>query len=99
MTSAALRSQMRPPNLVTILDNSGNEIVSFGKYGNFDSQYINLNTKEGKETSRRSPRRTFRWAGPTARVSAKSTSMSWMYITTNRASDKTYAAEAVVELK
>jgi len=36
-------------NFVLLLDNAGNEILAFGKYGNFDSQYVNPNTKDGKE--------------------------------------------------
>jgi hypothetical protein len=30
------------------VDNAGNEIVEFGKYGNFDSGYVNPNLPEGK---------------------------------------------------
>jgi hypothetical protein len=36
-------------NYVFLVDNAGNEILNFGKYGNFDSQYVNPNTKEGQE--------------------------------------------------
>jgi len=36
-------------NSVRYVDNSGNLIVEFGKYGNFDSQYVNPNTKAGKK--------------------------------------------------
>jgi hypothetical protein len=35
-------------NSVRIVDNTGNEIVEFGKYGNFDSQYANPETEAGK---------------------------------------------------
>jgi hypothetical protein len=35
-------------NSVLIYDNAGNLICEFGKYGNFDSQYINPNSEEGK---------------------------------------------------
>ena len=35
-------------NFVLLVDNAGNEILAFGKYGNFDSQYVNPNTKEGQ---------------------------------------------------
>lgn len=35
-------------NYVALLDNSGNEILTFGQYGNFDSQYVNPNTKAGQ---------------------------------------------------
>ncbi|MCY3024421.1 MAG: hypothetical protein NTW87_36060, partial [Planctomycetota bacterium] len=34
---------------VLFLDNAGNEIATFGKYGSFDSQYVNPNTKGGKD--------------------------------------------------
>jgi hypothetical protein len=41
------------PNAVTcsvlLYDNAGNLIMEFGKYGNFDSQYVNPNLREGKE--------------------------------------------------
>jgi hypothetical protein len=33
----------------TLLDNSGNRIVEFGKYGNYDSQFVNPELKEGKD--------------------------------------------------
>jgi len=37
-------------NSVKIVDNAGNVIVTFGKYGNFDSQYVNPNLqKEGEK--------------------------------------------------
>jgi len=36
-------------NYVQLVDNAGNEILSFGKYGNFDSLYVNPDTKEGQE--------------------------------------------------
>jgi hypothetical protein len=40
------------PNAVTcsvlLYDNAGNLIAEVGKYGNFDSQYVNSNTAEGK---------------------------------------------------
>jgi hypothetical protein len=40
------------PNAVTtsvrIVDNAGNLIAEFGKYGNFDSQYVNPETETGK---------------------------------------------------
>ena len=35
-------------NSVSVLDNAGNLIVEFGKYGNFDSLYVNPNTEAGK---------------------------------------------------
>jgi hypothetical protein len=40
------------PNAITssvlLYDNAGNLIAEFGKYGNFDSQYVNPNTEAGK---------------------------------------------------
>jgi DNA-binding beta-propeller fold protein YncE len=36
-------------NFVRIVDNAGNEILSFGKYGNFDSQYVNPNSQAGRQ--------------------------------------------------
>jgi hypothetical protein len=35
-------------NCVTVVDNAGNEILTFGKYGNFDSQYVPDGAKDGK---------------------------------------------------
>jgi hypothetical protein len=35
-------------NSVTVLDNAGNVIAEFGKYGNFDSQYVPLDARDGK---------------------------------------------------
>jgi hypothetical protein len=35
-------------NSVTVLDNAGNVIVEFGKYGNCDSQYVPPDAKDGK---------------------------------------------------
>jgi DNA-binding beta-propeller fold protein YncE len=35
-------------NSITVLDNAGNVIVEFGKYGNFDSQYVPPDAKDGK---------------------------------------------------
>lgn len=32
----------------TLVDNAGNEILSFGAYGNFDSRYVNAGTAAGK---------------------------------------------------
>ncbi|HEY3322323.1 MAG TPA: hypothetical protein VGP72_17810 [Planctomycetota bacterium] len=34
---------------VSLVDNAGNEVLAFGKYGNFESQYINPNTEAGKQ--------------------------------------------------
>ena len=36
-------------NTVTVVDNAGNEIVTFGKYGNFDSHYVNPALQEEGE--------------------------------------------------
>jgi DNA-binding beta-propeller fold protein YncE len=36
-------------NYVVLLDNAGNEILHFGKYGNFDSLYVNPNTEAGRQ--------------------------------------------------
>jgi len=42
------------PNAITssvlLYDNAGNLIAEFGKYGNFDSQYVNPNTEAGGST-------------------------------------------------
>jgi hypothetical protein len=36
-------------NMVTMVDNAGNMILEFGKYGNFDSQFVNPNLEAGKQ--------------------------------------------------
>jgi hypothetical protein len=36
-------------NTTRLVDNAGNLIVQFGKYGNFDSLYVNPNTEQGKK--------------------------------------------------
>jgi hypothetical protein len=36
-------------NYVRFVDNAGNEILTLGKYGNFDSQYVNANLPERKD--------------------------------------------------
>jgi hypothetical protein len=35
-------------NSVTLMDNAGNVIIEFGKYGNFDSQYVPPDSKDSK---------------------------------------------------
>ena len=35
-------------NSVTVVDNAGNTVLTFGAYGNFDSQYVNPDTEAGK---------------------------------------------------
>ncbi|HLX61513.1 MAG TPA: hypothetical protein VKX17_09560, partial [Planctomycetota bacterium] len=87
-------------NLVTILDNSGNEIVSFGKYGNFDSQYINSNTKDGKENkpSIATPEIPLGWPN-SAGFSEKHVYVMDVYNRRVVRVDKTYALETTIELK
>jgi hypothetical protein len=43
-------------NTVTLVDNAGNRIVEFGRYGNFDSQYVTPNVPEGKRNRPTVPR-------------------------------------------
>lgn len=35
-------------NSVSMVDNAGNRILAFGSYGNYDSQFVNPETEEGK---------------------------------------------------
>ncbi|MBI3828626.1 MAG: SMP-30/gluconolactonase/LRE family protein [Planctomycetes bacterium] len=87
-------------NTVLLYDNAGNLILEFGKYGNFDSQFVNPNTDTGKQKK------------PT--VAAPEIPMGWptgagfsenhVYVndTYNRRAmrlDKTFSAEQNVDLK
>ncbi len=88
-------------NSVTLLDNAGNRIAEFGKYGNFDSQYVNpVLQKEGEK-----PKPTVAVpAIPLAWPTGAGVSEDHIYVndTYNRRVvrvDKTYAAEEVCEIK
>ena len=87
-------------NFVSVTDNAGNEIVNFGKYGNFDSQYINPNTKEGKENkpSVATPEIPLGWPN-SAGLSDKHVYVMDVYNRRVVRADKTFAAEALCDLK
>lgn len=86
-------------NLVTIQDNSGNEIVTFGKYGNFDSQYVNPNTKEGREQKPTIATTEIPLAWPNSvGITEKYVYVMDVYNRRIVRVDKTYAADAIVEL-
>ena len=87
-------------NLVTIQDNSGNEIVTFGKYGNFDSQYVNPDTKQGKDhkPSVATPEIPLAWPN-SAGITEKHVYVMDVYNRRVVRVDKTYALEAIVDLK
>ncbi|MBY0522899.1 MAG: hypothetical protein K2R98_05855 [Gemmataceae bacterium] len=82
---------------VTVLDNAGNEVKSFGTYGNFDSQYVSPGSKDGKPVVSTSPI-------PFAWPMAVGVSKNHVYVcdTGNRRVARvafTYAAEALAEIK
>ena len=79
---------------------AGNEIVSFGKYGNFDSHYINPNTKEGKENKPTiaAPEIPLGWPN-SAGFSDKHIYVMDVYNRRVVRVDKVYAAEANCEIK
>ena len=87
-------------NSVKVVDNAGNEILEFGKYGNFDSMYVNPNLakqKQGRPTVS-APAIPLGW--PTATGVTKDA----LYVcdTLNRRAVRavfTHAAEAACEIK
>jgi hypothetical protein len=83
-----------------MVDNAGNKVLEFGKYGNFDSQYVNPNLESGKEKKPTVavPEFPFAWA------TGAGTSDGHIYAndTYNRRAlraDKTWAAEETVAVK
>ena len=85
---------------VMLFDNAGNLIAEIGKYGNFDAQYINPNTPEGKTGK---PAISLP-AIPMAFPSGAGFSENHIYVNdlTNRRVvrvDKTYGAESICEIK
>ena len=89
------------PNVVThtitVLDNAGNEVKTFGAYGNFDSQYVPPGAKDGKPLVATSPL-------PLAWPTAVGVSKNHVYVCDvgNRRIVRftpTYAVEAVAEVK
>jgi hypothetical protein len=87
-------------NYVTLLDNAGNEILTFGRYGNFDSQYINPNTKDGKENKPTvaTPDIPLAWPN-SAGMSERHIYVMDVYNHRVVRADKTYAAEAACDMK
>ncbi|MHC4915317.1 MAG: hypothetical protein ACYTGB_07475 [Planctomycetota bacterium] len=87
-------------NTITMVDNAGNLVVEFGKYGNFDSQYVNSNLKEGQEKKPTVavPEFPFAWAtgaGATdGHIYANDT-----YNRRALRADKTWAAEETIPVK
>jgi hypothetical protein len=87
-------------NYAQIVDNAGNEILTFGKYGNFDSQYVNPNSKEGKENKPRIavPEIPLAWPN-SAGMTDKHVYVLDVYNRRVVRADKTFTAEAVCDLK
>lgn len=87
-------------NSVLIYDNAGNLILEFGKYGNFDAQYVNPNTSEGKQNKPAAGHPEIPMAWPTGAGFTENS----LYVmdTYNRRAlrvDAVYAAEAVLPVK
>lgn len=86
-------------NTVLLYDNAGNLILEFGKYGNFDSQYINtISNKDNKKSTVSVPEVPLAW--PTGAGFTK----DHVYVLDTYARravrlDNTYALEATCEIK
>ena len=84
----------------TLIDNSGNKILEFGGYGNFDSQYVNPNLPAGKEGKPTTATPQFPLAWPTG--AGMSDSFIYVLDTYGKRvlrADKTWALEAIVPVK
>ena len=84
-------------NSVRIVDNAGNQVLEFGKYGNFDSQYVPADSEDGKPLVS-TPAIPLTW--PTgAGVSEKAIYVLDTYSRRVVRIIRTYAAEATCEVK
>jgi DNA-binding beta-propeller fold protein YncE len=84
----------------TLIDNAGNPILSFGAYGNFDSQYVNPNLPQGQASKPTAAVPSMPLAWPTGAVMTD----QHIYVldTYNKRvlrADKTWALTASLELK
>jgi len=87
-------------NSVTILDNAGNKVLEFGKYGNFDSLYMNPNTDAGKQKKPTVAVPEIPMAWPTcAGFSENSIYVLDTYARRVIRLDKTFAVEATCQMK
>ncbi|MCW8130488.1 MAG: hypothetical protein KIS92_09085 [Planctomycetota bacterium] len=87
-------------NSVLIYDNAGNLILEFGKYGNFDSQYVNPNLESGKQNKPTAGVPEIPLAWPTgAGFSEKHIYVNDTYNRRAVRVDTTYAAEATADVK
>jgi hypothetical protein len=85
---------------VTLVDNAGNRILEFGAYGNFDSQYVNPNLPAGRQNKPTVAVPNLPLAWPTG--AAASDRHFYVLDTYDKRivrADKTWAAEATIELK
>jgi DNA-binding beta-propeller fold protein YncE len=86
-------------NSVLVYDNAGNKIMEFGKYGNFDSLYINENTELGKQKKPTVAVPDIPMAWPTG--AAVTEECIYVNDTYNRRAlrvDKTYVVEKIVSV-
>lgn len=85
-------------NTVSVVDNAGNAIVTFGKYGNFDSQYENINLSGSDKRQTAGPEIPLAW--PTcAGFSANHIYVNDTYNRRVVRVDVSYAAQADCEVK
>jgi hypothetical protein len=87
-------------NSAKLVDNSGNLIIEFGQYGNFDSQFINIETeigKSGKPTVAK-PEIPLAWPSGVG-ISDKSIYINDVYNRRLVRVDMTWKAEEILELK
>jgi len=82
---------------VTVLDNAGNEIARFGHYGNFDSQWVPPDSKDGKPLVDK-PDIPLGWP-LSAGASEKKIYVGDLYNRRVVRADKKFAAEEVCEVK
>ncbi|MCG3178724.1 MAG: hypothetical protein BIFFINMI_01053 [Phycisphaerae bacterium] len=87
-------------NYVTLVDNAGNELLNFGKYGNFDSQYVNPNAPAGQagKPTVATPDIPLGWPN-CAGMSDRSVYVLDIYNRRVVRADLTWAAEATADLK
>ena len=83
-----------------LYDNAGNLFAEIGRYGNFDSQYVNPNTTEGKQGKPTVAVPGIPLAWPTgAGFSADHVYVNDTYARRVVRVDKTFAAEEICEVK
>jgi hypothetical protein len=91
---------MPSPASVLLYDNAGNLIQEFGKYGNFDSQYVHPDAAKRRQAKPTVPRPEIPLAWPTgAGLSEDHVYVNDTYVRRGVRVDKTFAAEEFTEFK